>query len=76
MKAQTFFMILFLIILGIGVYEFTLEKNGINKEKSDFCENNNLVVRNEISFFMDMDCYKIENGMMKRYVVKEINDEY
>jgi len=64
-------ILLLISTIGYTYWKYDLEKKGSNEDKAKFCENLGYEVENEISFFYDMTCFKIEDGIKKEYVVKE-----
>jgi len=64
-------VLLFILVIGYAYWDYNLEKNGQNNDKSKFCKDLGYDVENEVSFFYQMNCYKIENGIKTSYIVKE-----
>jgi len=64
-------ILLLISTIGYTYWKYDLEKKGSNEDKAKFCENLGYEVENEISFFYDMTCFKIEDGIKTRYVVRE-----
>ncbi|KKK53605.1 hypothetical protein LCGC14_3093140 [marine sediment metagenome] len=70
---QTFVILILLIILTGACLDYYLETKGQNTNKVDFCEDLGYETEYEISFFFNMICYKIEDGIRNDYVVKDYN---
>jgi len=68
---QTFIILILLFILTYACFDYYLEINGQNTDKADFCKDLGYETEYEISFFNDMLCYKIDEGIRTNYMVRE-----
>jgi len=75
MRLTTILWIFALLLVVSGCFDFYLETKGQNYDEARWCESQGLIVRNEIDFLYEFDCYKIEDGVMNSYLVKESADD-